>query len=164
MNIIKNTRNRVGDDPLNDCLIIYITNNIYLFFYTENAKIIQSFHNMKNHRGLLLLLQISIYETENQRLLVMDKNYFETTERDLKLSRRETTDRSEASIPYSSILLNMLLSPSSLRNLKMRSHNSFGKYEHVAAAAALLFGTLNLDDDAAAAIVKESVMEIRYSL
>jgi hypothetical protein len=96
-------------------------------------------------------------------LLVMDKNYFETTERDLKLSRRETTDRSEASIPYSSILLNML-SPSSLRNLKMRSHNSFGKYEHVAAAAALLFGTLNLDDDAAAAIVKESVMEIRYAL
>jgi hypothetical protein len=97
-----------------------------------------------------------------RRKVVMDKNCFEMKERDLKLSRRETAERFEASIPYSSILLNMLLSPSSLRNLMMRSHNSFGKYEHV--AAALLFGTLNSDDDAAAAIVIESGMQIRYAL
>lgn len=37
----------MGDDSLNDCLIIYIENNIFIDI--ENVKIIQSFHKMKNH-------------------------------------------------------------------------------------------------------------------
>jgi hypothetical protein len=50
MNIIKNRmRNRIRDDRLNDCLVIYIVKDIFIDI--ENDKIIQSFHNMKNCRG-----------------------------------------------------------------------------------------------------------------
>jgi len=41
-------RNQVGDDWLNNCLVIYIKKNIFIDI--KNAKIIQNFHNMKNHR------------------------------------------------------------------------------------------------------------------
>lgn len=37
----------MGDDRLNDCLIIYIEKNIFIDI--ENEKIIQSIHKMKNH-------------------------------------------------------------------------------------------------------------------
>jgi len=41
-------RNRVRDDQLNDCLVIYIEKNIFIDI--ENEKIIQNFHNIKNSR------------------------------------------------------------------------------------------------------------------
>ena len=54
----------------------------------------------------------------------MESNCLETMERDLKVQ----------------------WSPS--RNLMMYSHNSSGKFEHPSAvAAAIVFGTLDLDDD-----------------
>jgi len=37
------------DDRLNICLVIYIVKDI--FIDSENDKINQSFHNMKNYRG-----------------------------------------------------------------------------------------------------------------
>jgi len=47
MNIIKNRiQNRVRDDRL--CLVIYAEKNIFIDI--ENTKIIQSIHNIKNHR------------------------------------------------------------------------------------------------------------------
>jgi hypothetical protein len=54
MNIIKNQmRNQMRDDQLNDCLVIYIEKDIFIDF--QNKKTIQSFHNLKNCRGQLLI-------------------------------------------------------------------------------------------------------------
>jgi len=61
MNIIKNQmRNRMINDRLNDCLVIYITKDIFIDF--QNKKTIQSFHNMKNCREQLLMIQIFLYD------------------------------------------------------------------------------------------------------
>jgi len=58
--IIKNwIRNQVGDDWLND-FYLFIQGKVS-FIDIENEKIIQSFYNMNNHRGQLLMLQIFIY-------------------------------------------------------------------------------------------------------
>ncbi|AES96361.1 transmembrane protein, putative [Medicago truncatula] len=55
MNIIKNwMQNRMRDDRLNDCLVIYIEKYIFIDF--QNKKTVQSFRNMKNCRGQLLML------------------------------------------------------------------------------------------------------------
>jgi len=47
------------DDQLNDCLVIYIAKDIFIDF--QNKKTIQSFHNMKNCRGQLLMIQFFLY-------------------------------------------------------------------------------------------------------
>ena len=60
MNIIKNQmRNRMRNDRLNDCLVIYIAKDIFIDF--QNKKTILSFHNMKNCRGQLSMIQIFLY-------------------------------------------------------------------------------------------------------
>ncbi|PIN08331.1 hypothetical protein CDL12_19093 [Handroanthus impetiginosus] len=52
MNIIKNKlRNRMGDEWLNDCLIIYL--EIDVFDAIENEKIVQQFQNMSTRCGQL---------------------------------------------------------------------------------------------------------------
>ena len=52
MNIIKNQlRNRIGDQWMNDCLVIYIEKDI--FKTIEYEEIMQRFQNMKNCRGQL---------------------------------------------------------------------------------------------------------------
>ena len=52
MNIIKNRlRNRIGDQWMNDCLVIYIEKDI--FKTIEYEEIMQRFQNMKNRRGQL---------------------------------------------------------------------------------------------------------------
>ena len=52
MNIIKNQlRNRIGDQWMNDCLVIYIEKDI--FKTIECEEIMQRFQNMKNRRGQL---------------------------------------------------------------------------------------------------------------
>lgn len=49
MSFVKNQlRNRMRDEFLNDCLIIYI--EIDIFDSVENEKILQHFQNMKTHR------------------------------------------------------------------------------------------------------------------
>jgi len=53
INIIKNCmRNRIEDDQLNDCLIIYIVKDIFIDI--ENNKIIQSFHKIKNYLQIFI--------------------------------------------------------------------------------------------------------------
>ena len=60
MNIIKNQmRNRMINDRLNDCLVICTEKDIFIDF--QNKKTIQSFHNMKNCRRQLLILQFFLY-------------------------------------------------------------------------------------------------------
>jgi len=60
MNIIKNRmRNRIRNDRLNDYLVICIEKDIFIDF--QNKKTIQSFHNMKNCRRQLLILQFFLY-------------------------------------------------------------------------------------------------------
>ena len=52
MNIIKNQlRNRIGDQWMNDCLVIYIEKDI--FKTIECEEIMLWFQNMKNRRGQL---------------------------------------------------------------------------------------------------------------
>jgi len=52
-------RNQVRNDWLNDCLVIYTEKGFFIDI--KNEKIIQSFHNMNNSRGQLLMLPIFIY-------------------------------------------------------------------------------------------------------
>jgi len=60
MNIIKNRmRIRIRNNRLNDCLVICIEKDIFIDF--QNKKTIQSFHNKKNCRQQLLILQIILY-------------------------------------------------------------------------------------------------------
>ena len=52
MNIIKNwLRNQIGDQWINDCLVIYIEKDIFKTIKCE--EIMQQFQNMKNHWGQL---------------------------------------------------------------------------------------------------------------
>jgi len=44
---------------LSYCLVIYIAKDVFIDF--QNKKTIQSFHNMKNCRGQLLMIQIFLY-------------------------------------------------------------------------------------------------------
>jgi hypothetical protein len=107
--------------------------------------------------------------TKDRRRLVIDRNCFERTERDLKLPLVmgrycfETWERVpilrliclKPRFPSGRRRLNVLLS-SSLRNLKMCSHNSSGKYERV---AAIVFETLNLDD-VAIVLTQDSIVDV----
>jgi len=52
-------RNRMRNDRLNDCLVIYIAKNIFIDF--QNKKTIQSFHNIKNCRGQLLMIHFFLF-------------------------------------------------------------------------------------------------------
>jgi len=52
MNIVKNRlRNRMGDQWMNDCLVMYIEKDI--FKTINNEKIMQRFQGMKTRRGQL---------------------------------------------------------------------------------------------------------------
>ncbi|BFG20827.1 hypothetical protein CerSpe_071010 [Prunus speciosa] len=52
MNIVKNRmRNRMGDQWMNDCLVVYLEKDI--FNSIDNELIMQRFQNMKSRRGQL---------------------------------------------------------------------------------------------------------------
>ena len=52
MNYVKNRlRSRMGDEWLNDNLVVYIEKEV--FNYIDNEIILQHFQRMKSHRGIL---------------------------------------------------------------------------------------------------------------
>ncbi|XP_078157468.1 uncharacterized protein LOC144553246 [Carex rostrata] len=58
MNVVKSRlRNTMGDQWMNDCLIIYIEKDV--FAHVDNEKIMQRFQKMKNRRGLLASMSLA---------------------------------------------------------------------------------------------------------
>ena len=71
MEIILNAlRNRIGDEFMNDCLVIYIKQDIYNKI--KNEKVLQYFQKIKHHSMLLyFVIIINVFVELYERLMIL---------------------------------------------------------------------------------------------